>query len=188
MNPKPLLRQQALARMLALVGKPIPYVLGTGDAEGATTRDGLTGFDCFGAAVCYAYGITRHEPGANRGPWATVSDDWNCNSAIEDSEHKQERFVPVAVGDEQPGDLIMYPTIRLPGHPIPFIGHVQLVLEVPVGWQRSSGYALLKVAHCHGPDGRTPGVTISDGSACDRHDEQWHLPQHVTRLLRIVER
>jgi hypothetical protein len=171
-------RPEALARMQALVGRTdIEYILG-----GVT----MTQMDCFGAAVCYAYGIKRHEPGANRGPWATVSDDWNCNSAIEDSEHRQQRFIPVAADDIEPGDLIMYPTIHLPGHPLPWIGHVQMVEHVPAGWTLASGYCALEIIHCHGPNGRRPAVTRGNGYACDRHDEQWGgEPLRRTRLIRV---
>lgn len=189
-DPRPRFRPDAaLERMLALVGKPIPYVLGTGDDTGPTGRNGMIGFDCFGAAFNYAYGVPRHRPGFNRGKWATVSDDLNCNSAIEDSEHKRELFTPVADGDEKPGDLILYPTIyikRLLRPTLKFIGHVQMIVSIPPGWHRSHGFALLKVVHCHGPTGRVPGVTIGRGDACDRHDEQWGKPEHRTRIIRPI--
>lgn len=185
MNPRPLPRDQALARMLSLVGKPIPYYLGTGDATGQTTRrDGKRGMDCAGAAMAYAYGLPRHRPGYNHGSWATVSDDINTNSGIEDAEHARDLWT--IADDPLPGDLIAYPTIHLAAVPRPFIGHVQMIVEVPAGWTPAMGWAALKVAHCHGPDGRVPGVTISDGSACDRHDENWHKDEHRTKLLRIV--
>jgi hypothetical protein len=178
-----------LDRMLALVGKPIPYMLGTGDADGPTARDGVVGFDCAGAAICYAHQLKRHRPGFNRGRWATVSDDINCNSMIEDAEHKQELFVPVDENDVQPGDLIAYPTIyvrRVLRKTLKFIGHVQMVVRTPPWpWSRTRhGFAGLDVVHCHGPNGRVPGVTLSAGDACDRHDEQWGKPQHQTRIVR----
>lgn len=189
MNPRPLYtREQALARMLAMVGQSIPYYLGTGDADGPTTRrDGKRGRDCAGAALCEAFGIPRHRPGFNRGRWATVSDDINTNSAIEDSEHARDLWEPVT-GDALPGDVVAYPTIyvrKLTGKLLRFIGHVQMIVKVPTGWTPAHGFASLQVVHCHGPDGRVPGVTISDGGACDRHDEQWGKPQHRTKVLRI---
>ena len=178
-----------LDRMLALAGKPIPYALGTGDAHGPTRRkDGLEGFDCAGAAICYAHQLKRHRPGFNRGRWATVSDDINCNSMIEDAEHKQELFVPVAEDDVKPGDMIAYPTIyvrRLLRPTLKFIGHVQMVVKAPTGWTRDGmGFTALSVVHCHGPDRRIPGVTLGDGLACDMHDERWGKPQHQTRIVR----
>jgi hypothetical protein len=176
-----------LDRMLALVGKPIPYALGTGDAEGPTTRkDGLTGFDCAGAAISYAHGLKRHRPGFNRGKWATVSDDINTNSAIEDAEHARELFVPVDELDVRPGDLILYPTIyvkRPLQKPLPFIGHVQMVASAPRGWTREMGFVALDVVHCHGPDRRIPGVTRGDGLACDMHDERF--AKNPTRIIRL---
>lgn len=178
----------ALDKMLALVGrKDIQYILGTGDAEGATVRDGQPGMDCAGAAISYAHNLKRHRPGFNRGPWASVSDDINTNSAIEDAEHKRELFEIVERELARPGDLIMYPTIRLRRIPPvkPFIGHVQMIVEAPPKWWLR-GYAGLKVAHCHGPNGRRPAVTLASGGACDRHDEQWSKPEHRTRIVRPI--
>lgn len=188
-GPRPCSREEALSRMLPLVGEDFPYVLGTGDASGQTTRkDGKRGMDCAGAAQCYAYKIKRHRPGYNKGPWATVTDDINTNSGIEDAEHGQElwRIVECASGREEvlPGDLIAYPTIYVKG--VPAIGHVQMVVKVPQFWRPVNGYAALTVAHCHGPTGRRPGVELGSGIACDRHDAKWTKPEHRTRVLRIV--
>lgn len=165
--------------MLSFVGrKDIEYKLG---GTSATQKD------CFQAAVCDAYGLKRHRPGFNRGNWATVTDDLNCNSAIEDAEHKRELFEPIDEALIEPGDLIMYPTIRLRRIPPvkPFIGHVQMVLGVPPGWRRKDGFAALAIAHCHGPNGRRPAVTVGSGYACDRHDEQW--AKWPTRLIRVKQ-
>lgn len=168
-------RAEALARMLALVGRmDIQYILG-----GTTEHEK----DCFQAAVCDAYDIPRHRPGFNHGAWATVSDDLNCNSAIEDSEHARELFEPVDEFHLEPGDLIMYPTIRLAQVARPFIGHVQMVTKVPAGWTRAIGFSALDVAHCHGPNGRRPAVTSGKGDACDRHDELW--AKWPTRMIRV---
>lgn len=163
--------------MMSFVGRTdIAYKLG------GTSR---TEKDCFQAAVCDAYDIERHRPGFNRGSWATVEDDLNCNSAIEDAEHKRELFELVDEWSIEPGDLIMYPTIRLKRFPPvkPFIGHVQMVVHVPKGWRRRHGFADLEIVHCHGPNGRRPAVTLGNGYACDRHDEQW--AKWPTRLVRV---
>lgn len=170
-------RIDALHKMQSFIGrKDIAYHLGgTTDTEK----------DCFQAAVCDAYGLVRHRPGFNHGPWATVSDDLNCNSAIEDSEHRQELFVPVSEDELNIGDLIMYSTIRLPHHPLPFIGHVQMVVRKPPGWTRKTGFSALDIVHCHGPEGRRPAVTIGRGDACDHHDQQWNQPQWLTRMVRV---
>lgn len=188
-GPRPCSREEALARMLELVGQSFPYVLGTGDIEGQTTRkDGKRGLDCAGAAQCYAYKVKRHRKGYNKGPWASVTDDVNTNSGIEDAEHGQELWRIVGEGEEVlPGDLIAYPTIYVKGVKEPFIGHVQMVVRVPVGWKRSDGYSKLTVAHCHGPTGRSPAVTLDSGAACDRHDAKWPRAEHRTKVLRVVE-
>jgi hypothetical protein len=50
------------------------YVLGTGDYRPTTTSDtpwtvnaGLTGSDCAGFAICWAWKLVRHRPGFNKG-------------------------------------------------------------------------------------------------------------------------
>lgn len=196
-GPHPCSSDMALSRMLALVGLQFPYVLGTGDyngegKSGCTTRLvgglALTGMDCAGAAMSYAFKLPRHRHGYNRGAWATVSDDINTNSGIEDAEHGGELWTIVAGNDVRPGDLIAYPTIRIKdadGEVHVFVGHVQTVTFVPSGWTRARGFSGLKVAHCHGPNGRVPGVTLGDGHACDAHDQKWSKPQHRTRVLRV---
>jgi hypothetical protein len=177
--------------MLSLVGEDFPYVLGTGDRDGCTTRkDGKRGMDCSGAAQSFAYKVKRHRPGYNRGKWATVTDDINTNSGIEDAEHGQEIWR--IVGDDAdvlPGDLFAYPTIyiKVDGELKKFIGHAQMAVKVPQGWRRKDGFAKVTVAHCHGPTDRRPGVTLDNGGACDRHDAKWAKPEHRTRILRVVD-
>lgn len=134
--------------------------------------------DCSGFAISYCYGIVRHRPGFNTGPWATVSDDVNPNSAIEDAQHKEELFQNVV--STEPGDLLCYPTIHLDGHV--FIGHVGIVLEVPLG---AKSYTDLLVAQCHGPNGRGPAVTIGSGAVWDHHDATWPKQEHRTCVVRV---
>ena len=185
-GPRPCSREEALQRMLSLVGQDFPYVLGTGDITGQTTRsDGKTGMDCAGAAQCYAYKVKRHRPGYNRGKWATVTDDVNTNSGIEDGEHGQEIWRVINPEFILPGDLMAYPTIHLAGHE-PFIGHVQMAVRIPRGWKPADGYAAITVAHCHGPTDRRPAVTIDSGAAMDRHDVKWSKQEHRVRVLRVV--
>src|SRR3569833_2179287 len=89
------------------------YILGTGDYNGPsddvpfTTNQYGTGSDCAGFAICYAWMLKRHRPGFNSGPWASVSDDINCNSILEDAQHEQSLGVLVSV--PRPGDLLLYP-------------------------------------------------------------------------------
>jgi len=187
--PRPCSPVLACSRSRRMVGQPYPYVLGTGDYKPTPTsdtpwtqRDGMLGSDCAGFAISWCYELPRHRPGFNVGPWASVSDDINCNSAIEDAEHARDLF-ELVTGAPQNGDLLTYPTIRLPGHPTPFIGHVCIVIDAN-GWKPGS-WASLVVAHCHGPNGRSPAVTIGDGAIWDRHDEVWPKPEHRSRLLRV---
>lgn len=181
MGPRPLYTaDQAVARALALVGRGV-YELGTGDiaSSGDDPRD------CFGFAVCEVYGIPRHRPGFNIGPWATVSDDLNCNSAIEDADHAGDLFEHAL--RPEPGMLIAYRTIRLAWHP-PFIGHIGIVVDASrcLEWDPSSPrYDLLGIVQCHGPNGQRPGIVRTDGSIWAHHDMLWPKPEHCTAMLRV---
>lgn len=174
----------AVAQARALVGRGV-YQLGTGDH----TSKGDDPRDCFGFAVCELYGIKRHRPGFNTGPWATVTDDLNCNSALEDAEHDQELFELAFT--PAPGILLAYPTIRLRGDDgalHTFIGHIGIVTGVSrcLEWDRENpDYALLDVVQCSGPNGRRPGIRATDGSVWNRHDEVWPKSEHRTRMLRV---
>jgi Putative peptidoglycan binding domain/CHAP domain len=195
--PRPCTATEAVARALSLVGRGGQYQLGTGDyhpARAGTPDDlpwapavsGAPGSDCAGFALSWCYKLPRHRPGLNVGPWATVSDDINCNSAIEDADHAQDLFVR-ATGAVQPGDLLTYPTITLPNHPKPWIGHVAIVTGVGRAAAfdlANPDYSLLDVAQCCGPNGRAPAVIASDGSIWNQHDHQWPLPAHRTVVLR----
>ena len=160
-GPRPLfVADRAVAHALAMVGRGV-YQLGTGDL-GSNIDDPR---DCFGFAVCEAFGIRRHRQGFNVGPWATVADDLNCNSAIEDARHAGELFA--LTSRPELGALLTYPTIRLAGHPQPFIGHVGIVVGVSrcLEWDPAHPhYALLDVVQCRGPNGRRPGIVATDGS------------------------
>jgi hypothetical protein len=172
----------AVAQARALVGRGV-YQLGTGDH----TSKGDSPRDCFGFAYCELFGVKRHRPGFNRGPWATVSDDLNCNSAIEDAEHARELFE--IASRPAPGVLLAYPTIRLKGHPHPFIGHIGIVVGVTrcLEWDAANpDYSLLDLVDCHGPNGRRPGITAVTGAAWDLHDDRWPKPEHRTRMLRVL--
>lgn len=183
----------AVTRALSMVGDPHCYVLGGGDYRPEPAPDvpwtdhaGLVGSDCWGF-VAWCHRQARHRPGFNVGPWATVSDDVNCNSAIEDALHKQELFT-IAPRPE-PGDLIAYPTIHLPGHPQPFIGHVCIVTDaskLPEWDPNFPDFHNLAVAHCAGPDGRKPAVRITDGSIWNHHNSLWPKPGHRCQVLRVL--
>ena len=208
--PRPCDATTAFARMDAIAGVSMPYIYATGDYDPHnpdvpwTTRakDGKRGSDCAGAAICYAYELLRHRPGFNHGSWATVSDDINTNSAIEDAEHESDVFEIVTDDDLQVGDLLMYPTIQLRTHDAngvegdwvrnsdgsirQWIGHVQMLAESPpAGWTRAQGFVKLRVLQCFGPDGRMPAVMETDAHAMDTHNTQWPLPQHCVKVLRV---
>lgn len=189
MNPRPLYTErEAVRNARSQVGRGV-YRLGTGNA-GSSDFDER---DCFGFAVCECFGIVRHRPGFNRG-WTDpagrtpdVVDDLNCNSAIEDAEHAKDLF---RLADyPRLGVLIMYPTIRLPGHAQPWIGHVQIV----VGLQRchlwapdKPDWAALDTVECRGPDGRKPGILATNGFTMVAHDRTWPRPEHRTRMIEVI--
>lgn len=179
------------------------YLLGTGDYRphpgGSdlpwTPYTGPTGTqaygsDCAGFAICWAWKLVRHRPGFNRGRWSTVEDDINCNSAIEDANHKQELFTEVDT--PRPGDLLAYPSFYLrlnDGTRHQFIGHVGLVSSVPRLWDpKHRNYRGCGVIQCHGPNGFKPGVVVTDGSIWQQHDVGWPKPEHCTHIIRPKER
>lgn len=190
----------AVCRARSIVGRGGQYLLGTGDyrptpaAVFAVATDlpwtllgNQMGSDCAGFAICWAWKLRRHRPGFNIGPWATVSDDINCNSAIEDAQHKQELFTIAPVGDVKPGDLLAYPTFTLKdssGLVHQFIGHVGLVEKVPAGWNPTHSYMALTILQCHGPNGFTPGVVRTDGSIWAHHDLIWPKEEHRVHVVR----
>jgi hypothetical protein len=177
-KPRPCDPALAAIRALSLVGRSEPYVLGTGDyrstasADLPFTRNRIGyGSDCWGFAGAWCYKLPRHRPGYNKGPWATVADDLNCDSAIEQAEH-------AAAGDrvweviERPevGCLLVMPSIRdKEGHRIR-IGHVWITTEVPAEWDAEKPqYDLLTTVQCQasshpaikkGPGPRYTGTTF----------------------------
>jgi hypothetical protein len=180
-----------------MIAKGGVYELGTGDyrprvIDGRlidvpwTENGGPLGSDCAGFAISWCYKLRRHRPGFNVGAWSSVSDDLNCNSAIEDADHEGDLFERVTT--PAPGVLLVYPTIRLVGHPNPWIGHVAIVTSVVRcrEWDNERpDYSLLDVAQCCGPNGRGPAVIASDGSIWNHHDHTWPKPEHRTVMLRV---
>lgn len=180
--------EKAVEIALSLVNTGV-YKLGTGDND--TPKGGES--DCAGFAINRCYNLRRHRPGFNVGPWASVSDDLNCNSAIEDAHHKQELFVPVPLSDvPRLGDLLTYPTFRIKnalGATVgPFIGHIAIVVAVPAEWSwGASKWADLTVVQCCGPDGRRPGIVKSSAMHWDAHDKTWPKPEHRSQLIRVKQ-
>jgi hypothetical protein len=204
----PCTAKEAVARGQAALRMGGEYGLGTGNYHPGPYAAPMTNgdvpwtgtppaSDCAGFAICYAWKIVRHRPGFNHGSWATVSDDVNVNSAIEDGDHARELFTtlgppwraqsasqPIAL--PRPGDLLCYPTFRCQG--LTFIGHVALVESVPDDWKAGDRWSRLTVLQCHGPNGFKPGVVRTDGAIWDHHDAIWPLPQHRTVVVRPHER
>jgi hypothetical protein len=170
----------------SLVGTGV-YELGTGDCD--TPIGGPS--DCAGFAICRCYGLRRHRPGFNVGPWASVTDDLNCNSAIEDADHARELFTRVTSGPPQLGDLLTYPTFSLlvGGEHRTWIGHVAIVTGVSRllewDWTRPT-WAGLDVVQCRGPNGARPGIVGTTAAHWDGHDLTWPKPEHRSVLLRVV--
>jgi hypothetical protein len=173
------------------------YYAGLGGAD--VTWDSGGGSDCAGFAICFSWRLIRHRPGFNTGAWATVSDDINVDSAIQDADHARELFEPwdALHGPVLPGDLVVYPTIRIPASAPPhnkltFMGHVGLVYEVPVNWvpgpPENNRFQELTVLQCHGPNGFAPAVVKTDGYYWAQHAKTWPLPQHTSRIIRVKER
>lgn len=182
-GPRPVYAaEQAVRRARACINRGV-YWLGSGDID----TDGDAARDCFGFAVCELYGIKRHRPGFNRGYWATVSDDLNCNSAIEDADHAGELFDRVFT--PFPGALITYPTIHVVGVPNPWIGHVKIVVSIArcLEWDHAHpDWSLLDTVECMGPNGRRPGIVTGTGAGMVAHDRIWPKPEHRTVMLRVM--
>ena len=161
-QPRPCLPAEAVRRALSVVGQG-SYVLGQGGYDPLVPTKPWTGAgefaDCSGFAASWCYRLPRDRPGFNHGPWATVADCLNTDSIVEDAEHHNELFV--AVGEPQPGDLIVNPGVRLPGQAKRArIGHVGLVVELRAPWNaRAPDYTQLGVVQCFT---RRPAVQHTD--------------------------
>ena len=193
----------AVERAQSIVGKGGQYLLGTGDYRvrkigtklvdlpWTTNEYGEEGSDCSGFAISWAWKLRRYRPGFNVGPWSSVVDNINCNSAYEDGLHKQELFTSLAQGAEvRPGDLLLYPTFYLKdkaGVNHKFIGHVGIIETVPAGFVYGD-WAPLGIIQCHGPNHHKPGVARTDGSIWAHHDTIWPKPEHRSHIVRPKER
>lgn len=198
-QPRPCSAEEAVARAQELLAVPElgnavhPYWLGTGDyvAEGLgpwTFNHGRRGCDCHGL-ICWCYRVKRHRPGYNAGPWSTVVDHQNCDSAIEDAEHEQDLWVPVEDGPRL-GDILVWPSIYVRGERRR-IGHVALLESVArcAEWDWSApSWELLDVIHVCGGNGRRPAAVRATGAAWAGRDRVLGevYPEHRSRILRIV--
>lgn len=181
---------EAVERCRKLIGSGI-YKLGALDSD----ADKLV-FDCTSFCMRYGYGLDGHRQGYNRGwsvDWctsatATVVDDINSNSAIEDAMHGAELF-ELVIGPPQIGDIIAAPTIRLEGHAAPWIGHGVIVCGVDRAkghWDpQAPTFAALDVIECRGPNGRNPAIRITNGTWFDDRRIAWPKVNHRSWLLRV---
>ena len=151
--------------------------------------------DCSAFAM-WAHRLRKHRPGFNHGAWATVSDDINTDSITEDAMHKRELFSLVTM--PEPGDLIVYRSIWQDALGAindegrgtrRWIGHIGVIVDVPAGWGAGE-LASLGVVHCHGPQGKGPAVTRSDGSIWAHHGAMWNddgaHPMRSAMLVRVI--
>lgn len=190
--------EEAVQRMLALeASRKGEYVWGAGhyDPErpellGQTTVGGRTGWDCAGAAISYAYRLARHRPGFNRQAWATVEDDINVDSVLEDADPERggRGELGELVTTPAPGILLLTPTIRIPEEHFDEPGHVRLIIDASKWDPSRPRWADVIYLECRGPNGRSPGVVRDTGESVDRHDELWPKPQHRAALVRIRAR
>ncbi len=190
-NIRPCSAVEAVRRALLLVGSPERYVLGCGNFRPHgidlpwTTNEHGTGSDCWGYAGAWCYQLPRHRPGFNHGSWATVSDDINTDSSIEDGEHRRELFE--VVDYPRLGDLLVYPAIRDAHGKRMRIGHVGIVVGLCAEWDhKAPQYGELEVVQCQ--SSRRPAVIKTMGMAWmwrdlfrGERDEKWR-----TRILRVV--
>lgn len=175
------------------------YQLGTGnydprnpdDPETVHHRTGKRGADCAGFAVCWVHKLRRHRPGFGRGKGARVVDDINSDSTLYDARRNRELFELVD-GPPRPGDLLIIPSYFDPktGKRLK-IGHVMLVLSnLAAEWDasiRPRPWDLVSIIHCRGPNGKRPGVVVTDASLCARHDAKWvKRPEMWTQVVRAL--
>lgn len=187
-----------------MVGRGGAYQYGTGDYRPRVIggqlidvpwtereHDHAIGSDCAGFAISWCYKLQRHRVGYCRGATSfdDVEDDINVNSALADATSSAPDLFTIAVGLPRPGDLLCYPTFRLPGVSLPFIGHVGICTSASrvTSWDPASPrYDHLDVAQCCGPDGRAPAVLATDGSHWSHWATTWPKPQHTVYLLRAL--
>lgn len=182
---------EALERCGKLIGCGT-YKLGALDSD----ADNLV-FDCFSFAVRYAFGLDGHRPGFNRdwkvdwmtGATATVVDDLNSNSAVENALFGDRELFEVVVGPPRLGDIIAAPTIHLVGHPEPWIGHAVIVSGIGRGngvWDpQAPTYAMLDIIECRGPNERNPAIRQTNGTWFDERRGTWPKVIHRPWLLRV---
>jgi hypothetical protein len=183
--------EEAVARMLELEASRLGcYSWGAGGYHPANPKQlGMTlgedtalglGWDCAGAVV-HALRLTRHRPGFNRQMHASITDDLNVDSLLEDADPDRggRGELGQLVTTPAPGILLLTPTIKIPEKHFDEPGHVRLILDAS-GWNPAAPrWADVIYLECRGPNGRRPGVVRDHGASVDKHDADW--PHDFTR-------
>ncbi|MBA3841159.1 MAG: hypothetical protein H0X39_00810 [Actinobacteria bacterium] len=187
--------EEAVTRMLSVEGNGGQYLLGTGTYDPRhpgvpwTFRDGKWGSDCAGA-ICFAYRIRRSRCGFNDQSQATVCDDLNVDSLLEDADPR--RGGHLELGElatiPAPGILLITPTIRIPEKQFYMMGHVRLIIDATKWNPAAPKWADVIYLECHGPNGHRPGVTRNHGASVDQHDAVWPKWNHRAAMVRIRSR
>lgn len=194
MNPRPCSSAEAIQRAVAHVGRGT-YGLGKGgyDPKHADSPfanvNGIDMADCWAFAGSYCYRVPLHREGYNRGAWATVSDDVNCDAAIEQAEHPHDLTDRLWESVDHPalGDLLVFPSIRGPDGKRIRIGHVGIVVGLCAEWDPAEPqYGLLDVVQCQSSSKpaikRGPGIGwLNRETFRGAVDPKWR-----TRILRSV--
>lgn len=123
-------RERAVERARAAAARPARYVLGAGGrdpraASPLTKRNNVLGSDCVGF-TSWALGHDRYQPETFE-----LYDGWiNTDSLMLDARGARQWYEQIDV--PEPGDVVVFPSIHRDGRRVR-MGHVALVVEVPVG-------------------------------------------------------
>lgn len=153
-----------VARARQHVGdKACKYQLGDGGTtpESMVPWDSDGGLDCSGfVAWCLGYDRYQQIGDKPKGYWLNT-----------DVIRAGGRNDFVEVDRPAPGVLLVYG--RHPFGKKPYIGHVGMIVSVPAEWDSDEVpcWHALQVAHCHGPNGRRPGIEITGAYG-------WYLHRH----------
>lgn len=139
----------AVDRALGAVGT-CTYSLGKGGRhpESPTPGDAQGRLDCSGFAS-WCLGLDRKSDAIDGG-WIST------DSIVRDATGKRRLFRVVPAGQIRAGDLVVFPGRYVAGRRVA-IGHVGVVVEAGPTIEAS------RVAHCHGPSGRSPAISVRDG-------------------------
>jgi len=140
---------RVVARALSAVGT-CTYSLGKGGRhpEAASPGDGEGRCDCSGYAS-WAMGLDRKSDAIDGG-WIST------DSIVRDATGPRRMFRVVPAGQIRAGDLVVFGGRWAKGRRVA-IGHVGVVVEA------GPTIEACRVAHCHGPSGRSPAISVRDG-------------------------